>query len=377
MLTRVVTLAGLFVLVACQRVGPPFPDPAEPAFIGPLQTDISSTEAATKPPTSRTPEPTQTANPTATPIPHEQFVGVVLGGDFDERRPERNRFGVRADVFLLYVFDYWPTFPDRNQVTLISLPRDLWLQVPCSPLDSLLEGNDRVNASWAYGGFDCVRDTIAANFNLAVNAPMAFTDFDGFMWLIDRLGSLYLTPNQTYTDWCGNYHGTDGGGGYLWTWYEDQEYTMGPNEALCYVRGRSGHPSGDLDRNRRGLEVIQAVGDQYAAKLFDTWDPANVASELFAFMVEGQEHIQLSLDLADLISFAPAAGSAATAPRSVVRMTFDEVAFYRTPIYNASVLQPRVDLATWLDCMIYTELPFDPDAIRKTCTQITVLEPDA
>ncbi len=370
-----ISLIGLLFLFACSDVS--FPDPEEPAFIGPLQTDIMSTEAATPPP-SQTPEPTQTANPTATPNPRNRYTGVVMGGDFDVRRPERNRFGVRADVFLIYVFDHWPEHPQNNRVTLISLPRDLWLQVPCSPLDESLEGNDRVNAAWAYGEFGCVRDMIEANFNLEVNAPMAFTDFDGFMWIVERLGSVTIIPTQTYTDWCGNYHGTDGSGGYLWTWYEGQEYSMGPNEALCYVRGRSGHPSGDLDRNRRGLEAIQALADQYADLLFDSWDPANVASEIFAFMVEGQQHIQLSTNLPAVISFAGVAGEAAVAPRRIVRMSFEETAFYRTPIYNASVLRPTVDLEGWVDCMIEHELELEIDDEVSLCTVVTrIAIPDA
>ena len=275
-----------------------------------------------------------------------------MGGDFDVNRPERNRFGVRSDVFVLYVFDHYPTQSERNQMSLISLPRDLWLDVPCSPLDLSLQGHDRVNAAWAYGGFECVQDMIEANFDLEINAPMAFTDFNGFMWLVGRLGAVQITPNQTYTDWCGNYHGTDGtGGGYV-TWYEGQTYNMGPNEALCYTRARKGHPTGDLDRNRRGLEMVQALGEQYAAYLFDTWDPANVASEIFAFMVDGQRYIDLNVNLFDAVKLAPIVGDAATAERRVVRFSLDETDFWTTPIYGASVLLPTVDVAGWLDCMI-------------------------
>ncbi len=351
-------LVGLVLLVGC---GVPFPDPEEPDFIGPLQTDLAEAEATDRaadrgPPlaATMTPEPTETAIPSPTPIPYERFTGVIMGGDFDARRPERNRFGVRSDVFIIYVFDHWPTFPERNRVTLISLPRDLWLTVPCSPLDPELQGQDRVNAAWAYGQFDCVRDTVEANFQLEINAPMAFTDFDGFMWLVGRLGAVTLTPTQTYTDFCGNYHGTDGTSGSYVTWYEGQEYSMGPNETLCYVRARQGHPTGDLDRNRRGLEAIQALSDQYATYLFDTWDPSNVASEIFAFMVDGQRYIDLDVNVIDLVKFASSSGSAAAAPRRIVRFTLEETEFYRTPIYGASVLRPTVDLGQWLACMLQT-----------------------
>lgn len=306
---------------------------------------------ATTIPTS-TPLPSPTIVPTATPIPHDRYTGIVMGGDFDVRRPERNRFGVRSDVFLIYVFDFWPTLPERNQVSLISLPRDLWLDVPCSPLDPVLESHDRVNAAWAYGQFDCARDTVEANFNLEINAPMLFTDFDGFMWVVGRLGAVKLTPTTTYSDWCGNYHGTAGdiGSGYYTTWYADQEYNFGPNEALCYVRARTG--SNDLDRNRRSLEMIEALGDQYMDFLFDTMDPDNIISEIFAFMIDGQRYISMNLDLRDLVNFGPLIPEASRAPRRYIRMGIDETDFWTTPIYGASVLLPTVDLEGWLDCMM-------------------------
>jgi len=348
-----------------------------PATTLTIDSDLIATEKpglASPSPSIPVPTSTETPVPSPTPIPHDQYTGAILGGDFDVRRPERNRFGVRSDVFLLYVFDHYPTQPERNQMSLISLPRDLWLDVPCSPLDPVLQGRDRVNAAWAYGGFECVQDMIETNFDLEVNAPKAFTDFDGFMWLVARLGAVQITPNQTYTDWCGNYHGTDGTRGNYITWYEGQTYNMGPNEALCYSRGRKGHPTGDLDRNRRGLEMAQALGEQYAAYLFDTWDPANVASEFFAFMIDGQRYVNLDVSVFDAVKFAGIVGDAAVADRRVIRFTLDETEFWTTPVYGASVLRPTVDVRRWIDCMIRRQLPMDIMDGILVCTDVTRIE---
>jgi len=352
---------------------------AETAVVTPIISPDPSpvvTEGTTPVPTATlTPAPTatQTPVPSPTPIPHDRYTGVIMGGDFDIRRPERNRFGVRSDVFLIYVFDSYPTLPERNQVSLISLPRDLWVKVPCSPLDPELEGFDRVNSAWAYGQFTCVKETVEANFDLKINAPMLFTDFDGFMWVIGRLGTVRVIPTETYTDFCGNYHGTAGDSGQEQTWFRGQEYSMGPNEALCYVRGRD-HPTGDLDRNRRGLEMIEALGDQYADFLFDTRDPLNIASEIFAFMIEGQRYIDLSLDLRELVEFAPLIPEAERAQRRFIRMGLDETDFYRTPIYNASVLLPTVDLRTWINCMIDRDLPIEIVDGQLLCTELNLVK---
>ncbi len=205
---------------------------------------------------------------------------------------------------------------------------------------------------------------------------MAFTDMDGFMWMVDRLGAVKIVASRTYTDWCGNYHGTDGDTGNYVTWYEGQEYSMGPNEALCYVRARKGASNGDLDRNRRGLDFIQALGEQYAAHLFDTWDPSNVASEIFAFMVTGHQYIDLDMEVAHAVDFAPIVGEAATAERVFIRWTLEETEFYTTPIYGASVLRPLVGPAGWLDCM-QSKGAGSMEELRQICTGRWLIEADA
>ena len=110
---------------------------------------------------------------------------VLLGGDFDALRPERVKFGVRSDVFVIVVIDVPPDDSQPIAITLVNVPRDLWVQVPCSPLDPELEGYDRVNAAWAYGEFDCVKKTVEINFPFVVNSPMVFMDFDGFLAIAD------------------------------------------------------------------------------------------------------------------------------------------------------------------------------------------------
>src|SRR3990172_5963013 len=222
-----------------------------------------------------------TATPTATPVPGpEFFTGILLGTDYDPQYPERNSFGIRTDVFVIASMVTYPEDWDRPaRLVLFALPRDLWLPIACAdvelpgeyvtdqPLEQVPpEAFDRINAAWYRGGVECVRETVRYNFGVDVDGPVLLTSMPGFIAGVDALGGLDIVPGQDYTDFCGTYNGTDGQGGDWRTWKAGRFYHMGGNELLCYVRARQ-VPIGDLDRNRRELEVIRAMKEEWAPSL--------------------------------------------------------------------------------------------------------------
>src|SRR3990172_2286158 len=198
-----------------------------------------------------------TATPTATPVPGpEFFTGILLGTDYDPQYPERNSFGIRTDVFVIASMVTYPEDWDRPaRLVLFALPRDLWLPIACAdvelpgeyvtdqPLEQVPpEAFDRINAAWYRGGVECVRETVRYNFGVDVDGPVLLTSMPGFI------------------------AGADGQGGDWRTWKAGRFYHMGGNELLCYVRARQ-VPIGDLDRNRRELEVIRAMKEEWAPSL--------------------------------------------------------------------------------------------------------------
>lgn len=273
-----------------------------------------------------------------------------MGTDWDPRRPERVRFGIRTDVFVIVTWvDHW-----RDGITDLAffpVPRDLWVKVPCSPLDPALEGYDRVNAAWTYGGFDCVKQMVKTNFGLEVNAPMFLVEMLAFVDLVDIFSPLLLTPKETYSDWCGDFLGTEGRGAYM-TWQAGREYSMDGNFLLCYLRARAGAASGDLDRNRRALEALEAMKDQYPKQIVS--DPAKLPEMAVDIWGIISEYLESDIRLRDITKFAPMVPSALEddVQLRMIRLTLDEVDFWRTPIYNASVLKPQVKLADWFGCML-------------------------
>ena len=123
--------------------------------------------------------------------------------------------------------------------------------------------------------------------------------------------------------------------------------------------------------------MAQALGEQYADYLFDTWDPANVASEIFAFMVDGQRYVDLDVPLIDAVKFAGVVGDAATAPRKIVRFSLEETEFWTTPIYGASVLRPTVDVEAWVGCKMARFIEEDIDDEVDLCTVVArIVNPD-
>lgn len=348
MLKTLLTTVSLLLLVACSNPTPEGPD------ISSSKTPLSTTT----PLPTRTEMPTQTPTltPSATPEPQsERFTSILLGADRDPRRPERTRFGNRTDVFVIITWlDHWEY--GVTDVAIFSVPRDLWVRVDCSPLDPSLNGFDRINAAFTYGGFDCVRSTVETNFGLEVNAPIFFTEMLPFVEIVDIFDPLEVTATQTYTDWCGDFQGTEGGHGASITWQAGRTYEMDGNYVLCYVRARANAPTGDLDRNRRAIEVLNAMIDQYPNELIN--DPLAVVPELLGFWMRVKDLIDSDIQITDIVKLAPMAYRAidgiydGTVDWKNIRLTLDEVSFYTTPIYGASVLISEVDLYGWTDCML-------------------------
>src|SRR3972149_3097853 len=332
-----IAFAGLLLAACASEIAP---------AIDGVTTEIAPTA-------TETPLPTETPTPTITPSPQpERHPAVLMGTDWDSAYPERVQFGERTDVLVLVTWvETWEG--ELTDFALISLPRDLWVKVLCSPLDPALEGYDRTNAAYAYGGFPCVRQMVEQNFGLEVDQPMFLVQMRPFMEVIKLFEPLKVTPKETYRDWCGDFLGTDGRGGYkLWT--EGVEYTMDPNQLLCYLRGRQGAASGDLDRNRRALEVLAAMARQ---------NPEQMGGIFSQFI---SSDVQLS-DIQDLFHLVPQALKQDISSWNTIRFTLMEVNFWRTPLYGASVLVPTVELDGWIHCMLTEEQP-DAEILRASCT---------
>lgn len=125
-----------------------------------------------------------------------------------------------------------------HQVVLISTPRDYYV-----PLSISNGAKDKLTHAGIYG-IDVCMDTMAMLYD--VNVDYYFrVNFSGFEDIIDALGG--VTVNSDYAFSAGNYS------------YVQGENQMDGAKALAFVRERHAFASGDRQRGKNQMALIQAV----------------------------------------------------------------------------------------------------------------------
>lgn len=189
--------------------------------------------------------------PVTVPLPvwqgTERINMLLMGLD---RRPG-SASPARADVIMIASID-----PVERKAVLISIPRDLWVEIPG-------HGENRINSAYFYGelsasegaGPGLTKRTIEHNFGLAVDY-YARLDFQCFKRVIDILGGITLDVPEPVTD--DRY--PDDQYGYMRIYIPAGKQHMNGETALQYVRAR--HDSSDFSRMRRQQQVLLAVRDK-------------------------------------------------------------------------------------------------------------------
>ena len=168
---------------------------------------------------------------------------LVLGLD---RRPEQGDV-VRSDVMMVVTAD-----PGRPQLGLLSIPRDLYVDIPGY-------GKSRINTAHLFGerdapggGPDLAMATVAESFRVPVRHYVR-VDFDAFRAVVDAVGGIDVVVEERIVD---NAYPTEDYG------TKRIEIPAGPQHmdgerALQYVRSR--HGASDFERAERQQKVMQAL----------------------------------------------------------------------------------------------------------------------
>lgn len=137
---------------------------------------------------------------------------------------------------------------DTKKIVLTSLMRDIYLTMPDY-------WNDRLNASYAYGGPELLMDTIESNFRIPVEQYVQ-VNFQSFIDVVDILGGVTVNVSEEENAVMRN-------GG--WEVGADPlpadkvgDVTLNGGQASIYVRMRNVGAS-DFDRTARQREVIEAL----------------------------------------------------------------------------------------------------------------------
>lgn len=161
---------------------------------------------------------------------------LVLGLD---RRPDETG-PVRSDTLLLIAVR-----PDVPWVALLSIPRDLYVEVPG-------HGQSRINTAHFFGGPALAAETVARNFGVPIDR-WARLDFNGFRALVDAAGGMDIDVPRRIVD---NAYPTEDYGVMRIEIPAGQQHMDGET-ALRYVRTR--HDSNDFERAERQQQVVLAL----------------------------------------------------------------------------------------------------------------------
>ena len=108
-----------------------------------------------------------------------------------------NGAGRRSDTMILMHLS-----AERDQVTMISLPRDSFVKIPAWTDDagtSHPASNNKLNAAFAYGGPKLTIKTIEANTGLTIDHYVE-VNFQGFVSMVDALGGVEVCTKKAIHD---------------------------------------------------------------------------------------------------------------------------------------------------------------------------------
>jgi LCP family protein required for cell wall assembly len=217
--------------------------------------------------------------PAATPPPldSKQRINILLLGSDNDQKFKQN--ALLSQTMIVVSID-----PQTHQVTLLSLPRDLWVQIPG-------QATAKIDLAYAEGGAPLARATVERSFKIPIHY-YAWVGLNGLVRLVDRVGGvdvdvLHPVLDDNYpNDFTNNGYGT-----------ERVYLAAGPQHldgrhALQYVRSRHGDLLSDFGRSIRQQQVLLAIQQRTAGM--------DLVSVLPTFARDLNGHLKTDLDLVRL-----------------------------------------------------------------------------
>ncbi|MFI6758126.1 LCP family protein [Micromonospora sp. NPDC050417] len=171
---------------------------------------------------------------------------LLVGSD---RRSTAEQSDQRADTILIA---HIPA--GRERAYLISVPRDLLVEIPPSPGNAYGGGSDKINSAFHFGGGGqpgarLLSATLTQVTGLRFDGA-ALIDFSGFRKVIDLLGGVRMCVDTPVRSIHTN------------TQFNPGCQEMNGARALDYARQRYDLPGGDFDRQRHQQQLLRAIMDK-------------------------------------------------------------------------------------------------------------------
>lgn len=160
-------------------------------------------------------------------------LNILLLG-VDERPGDKGR----SDTMILMSLN-----PNTNSIAMLSIPRDTYVNIPGRSMD-------KINHAYSFGDVELSIQTVEQTLDLPIHF-YAKVNMKGFKEGIDAIGGVTVHNDLDFTQ--GSHQ------------FQEGQIHMDGKESLEYIRMRKNDPQGDLGRNKRQREVIEAAIDEIAS----------------------------------------------------------------------------------------------------------------
>jgi len=158
---------------------------------------------------------------------NKESINVLLLG-VDEREGDRGR----SDTMIFMSLN-----PNTDQILMLSIPRDTYVEIPG-------RGMDKINHAYAFGGSELSVQTVEQFLDTTIHFYSKI-NMEGLRDGVDALGGVTVNNEFDFTQ--------DG------IYFSEGEITLDGEEALAFARMRSQDARGDLGRNVRQQQIIDAM----------------------------------------------------------------------------------------------------------------------
>jgi len=290
----------------------PSPTPAPVALVAPAPFPIPGPREYVPSTTLLIPTPVQPV-----PVAADVVNIVVLGSD---QRPDWAEW--HTDVVQVVSIQR-----DQGAVSVISIPRDLYLYMP-SLWMSRINTADFSGEAYGYegGGPALVRDTLLYNLGIRVDHYVR-TNFDGLIGIVDTVGGIDIPVHCRLSDY---WPYPNDNGEYPILTMEPGVRHMDGETALWYARSRK--TTSVFSRERRQQQVLQA--------LWHTGRDAGMLTQAPALWEQGRNMVETDLTFTEILDLARIALTLKDENVRFYNIGPDVLTSWTTP-YGGAVFLPR------------------------------------
>lgn len=230
---------------------------------------------------------------------------------------------------------------DDLQITMISIPRELYLHV-----DGI--SDSQVSQLYARGGLAWVKAWSEAILGVEIDGVMAI-DMDAFVEVIDRMGGIKVFIYKSFEDKCGDE---------FYKYEIGLIYKLDGFETLCYARMRMYDSRGYFARQERHLEIISAIMNGLRSEFAD--DPLVTSVMMVSTYLEYVETDMPPELIAQIIGEVAIVRLASNDKSALFRNSIsqDMLELYPRPLSDSPYLyKPTFVISEWVQCLLDT--PFE------------------